>query len=129
MARRRIDPRARNAVLAIGAGRVAIGLGTLLATRPALRLLGFPDPDAPAVALGKLAGGRDVALGVVTLLARDDRDSLRAAALAGAGVDVADAVSLGLAGLRESGVARAGALGALSGGAAAIAGLRVANRL
>jgi Domain of unknown function (DUF4267) len=127
--RRRMDPRSRDELLAVAAGRVAIGVGTLVATRKALRLLGFPEPTPAALALGKLAGGRDVALGTLALLARNDRDTLRTAALAGAGVDIADALALGAAGLRQPETGRAGVLGALSGSSAALAGLRAARRL
>jgi hypothetical protein len=127
--RRTFDSSARRAVLGVAAGRIAIGVGALFVTRPALRVLGFPDPGAPANALGKLAGGRDVALGALALLARDEPTALRTAALAGAGVDASDAISLGIAALRDDGIGLAGAIGALSGSAAAVTGFWAARRL
>src|ERR1700709_115441 len=96
MPRRRSDPLARQAVLGIAAGRIAIGVGAMFVTGPALRALGFAEIDAAGTALGRIAGGRDIALGLLALAARDDRKALRAAALAGAAVDAADAVSFGI---------------------------------
>jgi Domain of unknown function (DUF4267) len=124
-----IDPAARAALLAVAAGRISIGVGALFATRPALRVLGFPEPDVSAWALGQLAGGRDLALGTLVLLAREDRPALRTAALAGAAVDAVDALTLGLAYRRSESIGPAGAIGALSGGAAAAVGLWAARRL
>jgi hypothetical protein len=113
---------ARKVVIAIAAGRIAIGAGALLATRPALGALGFPDTDASGHALARLAGGRDLALGALTLAARNDTAALRALALAGASLDAADALTLGLAGQRHSELRLAGIGGVVSGGGAALAG-------
>jgi hypothetical protein len=126
--RRRIDPRGRQLILAIAAGRVAIGVGTLLATRPALKVLGFAEADAAGLALGRIAGGRDIALGLLTLAARDDVEVLRTAALAAVAVDAGDAISFGLA-ARDPVARRAGLGGVVSGGAAAIAGAWAWRRL
>ena len=126
--RRQPDPLARQAVLAIAAGRIAIGVGTLLATRPAIGALGFGETDSSGLALAKLAGGRDLALGAVTLALRDDPAALRAAALAGAALDGADALTFILA-TGDPETRRAGLNGVLSGGAAALAGLWAWRRL
>jgi len=126
--RRRTDPLARQAVLGIAAGRIAIGVGAVFATRPALKALGFAETDAAGTALGRIAGGRDIALGVLALTARDDRKALRIAALAGAAVDAADAVTFGVA-ARDPGARRAGVSGVVSGGAAAITGTWAWRRL
>src|ERR1700709_780400 len=104
MPRRRSDPLARQAVLGIAAGRIAIGARAMFATGPAL---------------GRSAGGRDIALGLLALAARDDRKALRAAALAGAAVDAADAVSFGIA-ARDPLARPAGIGGGVSGRAPAI---------
>lgn len=126
--RARPDPAARRIALQIGASRVAIGLGALLATKPALRMMGFDHPEASGVALARLAGGRDVALGALTVAARDDRAQLRTMILVSSACDVADAVGLGLsAGQPET--RRAGLGGVLSGGAAAVAGMWAWRRL
>jgi Domain of unknown function (DUF4267) len=124
----RMDPKARQVALQIGGSRVAIGAGALLATRPALRLLGFGDPEATGVALAKLAGGRDIALGLLTLAARDDAQKLRTLLLVSSACDLADAVGLGAA-ARYPETRRAGIGGVVSGSAAAIAGFWAWRRL
>ena len=126
--RKRMDPKARQVALQIGASRVAIGAGTLLATRPALRLLGFGEPEAAGTALARLAGGRDVALGALTLAARDDGAKLRTLLLVSSACDIADAIGLGLS-ARSPKTRRAGVGGILSGSAAAVAGLWAWRRL
>jgi hypothetical protein len=129
MPRGTIDPAARNVTLAVAAGRISIGVGALFATRPALRALGFPEPDLQARVLGKLAGGRDIALGSLTMLGRDNPAALRTATLTGAGVDAVDAISLGLAAVHGEEMSPAVALGALSGGVAAALGIWAARRI
>lgn len=125
---KRVDPLARQAALAIAAGRIGIGVGALLATRPALRALGFPETDAAGRTLARLTGGRDVALGLLAFAARDDRGALRTATLVGAAVDATDALSLGAA-AGDPDTRPAGAIGFVSGGAAALAGLWAWRRL
>ena len=125
----RPEPGARAVTLAIAAGRVGIGIGALLATRTGLRILGFPETDSSGRALAKLAGGRDIALGALTLAARDDREALRRACLAGVAVDAGDALSFGTAVARGEDLNHAGMLGAVSGAAAAAAGAWAASRL
>jgi len=126
--RRKSDPLGRQMVLAIAAGRVAVGVGTLFATRPALGVLGFGETDPSGLALAKLAGGRDLALGTVTLALGDDPAALRTAALAGAMLDGADALTFVIA-TRDRETRRAGLNGVLSGGGAALAGLWAWRRL
>jgi hypothetical protein len=128
MRRRRIDPRARQAVLEIAAGRIAIGVAALAAPGAALRLLGFPQSDASGRALARVAGSRDIALGLLTLTARDDRARLRAVGVAAAGVDAADAVTFALA-ARDPALRRGGIGGSLSGTAAAAVGAWAWHRL
>jgi uncharacterized protein DUF4267 len=126
--RKRMDPRARQVALQIGGSRIGIGLGALLATRPALRLLGFGDAEATGVALARLAGGRDVALGALTLGARDDARKLGTLLLVSSACDIADAIGLGVS-ARHPQTRRAGIGGIVSGSAAALAGLWAARRL
>jgi hypothetical protein len=129
MARRRqIDPLGRRLTLTLGAGRVALGVGALFVTRPTLRAMGFGGTDAPGRALAKLAGGRDLALGLLTLAARDDGAALRTVTLAAAVLDGADAFSLGLA-ARDGDTRLAGLGGVASGGTAALAGAWAWRRL
>lgn len=115
-------------MLGIAAGRIAIGVGAVFVTRPALKALGFAEVDAAGTALGRIAGGRDIALGLLALAARDDRKALRIAALAGAAVDASDAVTFGVA-AKDPVARRAGIGGVVSGGAAALAGAWAWRRL
>jgi hypothetical protein len=124
----KVDPLARQVVLGIAAGRVAVGVGALLATGPALRALGFAETDAAGRALARLAGGRDIAIGLLTLAARDDAKALRLAALLAAAVDATDAVCFGVA-ARDRRARRAGLGGAASGSAAALTGAWAWRRL
>jgi hypothetical protein len=125
---RRIDPRGRQAALALGAARVGLGSGALFVTGPTLKALLFGETDAVGRALAKLAGGRDLALGLLTLAARDDARMLRTITLTAAVLDGGDAVSLGLA-ARDGDTRLAGLGGVASGGAAAIAGVWAWQRL
>lgn len=118
----------RQTALTLAAGRVAIGASALLATRPALRALGFGDAGARARALAKLAGSRDLVLGLLTLASRDDRRTLATVVLTGAALDAADAIALAIASA-EPKTRTAGLGGASSGAAAALAGLWAWRRL
>jgi hypothetical protein len=126
--RQRIDPLARRAVLGIAAGRIGIGVGALLATGPALKALGFAETDAGGRALARIAGGRDIAIGLLTVAARDDARALRLAALLAAAVDGTDAISFAIAG-RDPQMRRAGVGGSASGAAAALTGAWAYRRL
>jgi tryptophan synthase beta subunit len=126
--RRKPDPLARAAVLGIAGGRIAIGVGAVLATRPALKILGFEASDTSARALTRIAGGRDIALGLLTVAARDDRARLRETAAVAAGLDLGDAIAFGIAG-RDPAAGRAAVQGILSGGAAALVGAWAVRRL
>jgi hypothetical protein len=126
--RRKPDPLARTAVLGIAAGRTAIGVGALLATRPVLKVLGFDSSDTSARALARIAGGRDIAIGLLTFAARDDRVALREVTAAAAAVDLGDAICFGIAG-RDPAAGRAAVQGILSGGAAAAVGAWALRRL
>jgi hypothetical protein len=124
-----MNPAARREAVAIGAGRLLLGAAILAATRPALRGLGFPEPSDATVALARLAGGRDVALGLHALSVAGDRRRLREAVAIGALVDVGDAIAFGV-GLGGSPDTRRTAMrNAPAGAVAAIAGLRVLRRL
>lgn len=119
---------ARQAAIATAAARLAVGAGTLFATRPALRALGFAETDAAGTALAKVLGGRDLAIGALTLAARDDPAALRTAILAAAALDAADAVAFTIAAgdpeTRQGGVA-----GLLTAGAATLIGAWTWRRL
>jgi len=80
-----------------GAGRIALGLGLMVAPERALEVLGFPDAGPGAVVISRIAGVRDIVLGVNTILALNDPVRLRAASLANAGADAGDALTFSLA--------------------------------
>jgi len=123
-----MNRKARQVALQIGGSRVAIGLGILLATEPALRVFGFGEADAGGRALAKLGGGRDIAIGALTLAVRDDREALRTALLISCACDVADAIALGMS-TGNPQTRKAGIGGILSGSAAAVASLWARRRL
>ncbi len=115
------------AVLGVAAGRTAIGVGALLATRPALKALGFDASDTSSRSLARIAGSRDIALGVLTFAARDDRVALREVTAVATAVDLGDAIVFGIAG-RDPAAGRAAVQGILSGSAAAIVGAWAVRR-
>ena len=123
-----MDPKARQLALGIGIVRMAIGASILFATRPALRKMGFGATDTSGEALAKLGGGRDLALGAMTLAFHDDRAALRSAILVSGACDAADAVSLGIS-ARHPETRQAGIGGILAGSVAAAACLWIWRRL
>jgi Domain of unknown function (DUF4267) len=123
-----MDSKARQVALQIGASRVAIGVGVLFVTRPALRALGFGEESPSAEALAKLGGGRDIAIGALTLAARNDPGALRMTMLISSACDAADAVALGVS-ARHPETRKAGLGGLISGGAAAVVGFWAWRRL
>jgi hypothetical protein len=128
LGRRKMDPRGRQVALFLAADRVALGVGVLFATRPALKAMAFGEPGPAGEALAKFGGGRDLALGLLTLAARDDREMLRTLLVAGVALDSADAFSLGLAARRPE-TRTAGIGGVVAGSAAALVGLWSWRRL
>jgi hypothetical protein len=123
------DPLARNAVLAVAAGRLAIGIGAFFATRRALGALGFDEPSGATVALARLAGGRDLALAAHAFAVANDPVRLREAAAIGAAVDAGDAIAFGTALVTRDGIDRTAAMNAPLGAAAAAFGLWALRRL
>ena len=113
--------------VASGLGRIAIGVGMLVAPEPALRALGFSEVTAATVAISRVAGVRDLVLGVATLARLRDHGDLRAATLANAAADAGDTLAFGLAlGTPER---TAGSRGVAAALPAAVAGLWTAWRL
>jgi hypothetical protein len=113
--------------MAIGVTRLAIGATILSATRPALRSMGFGATDASGEALARLGGGRDIALGAVTLAVRDDRQALRTAILVAGACDATDAIALGVS--ARSPETRAAGIGGILAGGGALACLWIWRRL
>jgi hypothetical protein len=126
--RRRMDPVARRVAMQIGGSRVALGAAIFLATRPVLRAMRFPEPGPTGVALAKLGGGRDIAIGVLTLASLSDRERLRTVMLASNLCDLADATAFAFA-ARDPQMRLPTTSGVLSGGGAAAAGFWAWRRL
>jgi len=126
--RRRMDSKARRVALQIGGSRVALGMAIFLATRPTLRAMRFPEPGPTGVALAKLGGSRDIAIGALTLGALSDPDRLRTVLLVSNLCDLADASAFAFA-ARDPQMRLPGVTGVLSGAAAAAAGFWAWRRL
>jgi hypothetical protein len=119
------DVRAWSAIS--GLGRIVFGVGMLTAPEWAVRVLGFREPSAATVTVTRLAGGRDLVLGLVTLAGIQDGDRLRAATLANSVADAGDTLAFGLAlGTEERAAGLRGIAAALP---ATVAGLWTAWRL
>jgi hypothetical protein len=125
---RRVDPKARLVAMQIGGSRVALGSAIFLATRPVLRAMRFPEPGPTGVALAKLGGGRDIAIGALTLASLGDAGRLRTMMLASNLCDLADAAAFAFA-ARDPQMRLPTVSGVLSGTAAATAGFWAWRRL
>jgi Domain of unknown function (DUF4267) len=113
--------------LASGLARVAIGFGLLVAPERTARALGFQEVTPSTVAVSRVAGGRDLVLGIATLAALQDRNRLLAATLANAAADAGDTLAFGAAlGTSER---RAGAFGLAAAAPSTLAGIWTAWRL
>jgi hypothetical protein len=123
------DPLARRGAIAIAAGRIGIGIGALAFTRPALAALGFEDPQGGTVALARMAGVRDIALGLHALAVRDDAAALAQASVLGAAVDAGDAFAFGAALVNRDGIDRTSLTNLPIAGSAVVAGAWVSSRL
>jgi hypothetical protein len=82
--------------LVSGFGRIGFGVGMLAAPERALRVLGFTDVSPATVAVTRVAGVRDLVLGLVTVASLENRDRLRTATLANAVADAGDTVAFGI---------------------------------
>ena len=79
-----------------GGGRIAFGVGMLTAPEWALRVLGFTEVVPATVAVTRIAGVRDLVLGLVTVVGLQDRDRLRRATVANAVADAGDTLAFGI---------------------------------
>ncbi len=111
-----------------GFGRIAIGLGLAFTPELAMRTLGFAQPSPATVTAARLAGGRDIVIGALTIAALDDPARLRTATLAAAAVDAGDALTFAAA-LGEPETQRAALRGLAAALPATLAGLWAAWRL
>ena len=113
--------------LVSASGRVAIGLGMLVAPERSLRVLGFSEVSSATAAVARIAGVRDLVLGAVTLAAIDDPDRLRTATLGNAAADAGDSAAFAIA--LSAGERSAGARGLAAALPATLGGLWMAWRL
>lgn len=121
------DRLGRAGAVAIGLGRIAVGATALAATRPALRTLGLGTEDGTIV-LARMAGLRDIALGLHALSVRDDARALASASTLGALADAGDAAAFAAL-ARSRGVDRTVLMNAPVAAFAAAAGAWVSGRL
>jgi hypothetical protein len=122
------DRLARLIAVALAGGRLAIGAGIWLAPRFVARSLGFGEPGAAALALGRIAATRDLVLGTWQARALDDRDEMRRATRATVLADAGDALTFALA-LRDDEGRTAGIRGLAGALPATLAGLWLIRRL
>jgi len=115
--------------VAIAVARIGIGVAAFALTRPALRLAGFSRPDGSTVALARLAGARDIALGAHALANRDDRRRLSGATALATAVDLGDAIAFGSALVGRDGIDRTALMNFPVAAAAVVAGSWSAARL
>lgn len=121
------DSLGRAGAIAIGVGRIGVGVGALAATRPALRMLGLGTEDGTVV-LARMAGIRDLALGLHALSVRDDARALAQASALAALADAGDAAAFAAL-ARRRGVDRTVLMNAPVAAFAAVAGAWVSARL
>jgi hypothetical protein len=113
----------------LAAGRIAIGTAIWLAPRLSIKALGFDPRNPQAIALARLAGTRDLALGALTMVSLRDLGAARRLSVVNAVVDAADATALTLPFARRHPIGPAAALGATSAVLAALAGAWTAREL
>ena len=110
-------------LLALAAGRVAIGVAPIVAATATSRLLGFPaDHDNPTARLmARLFGVRDAGLGAIVVMNLGDPDGLRRALWLNLAMDLADALMIAVPLVRRQGIDRPATLSlALALGGAAM---------
>jgi hypothetical protein len=113
----------------LGAVRVAIGAAIWLLPDQAMRGLGFDPGDPQAMALARIAGSRDIALGALAVATAGDPARGATLARVNALVDAGDAAAFGGAFVRREGIDRAAIAGFTAAAGATVLGLWVAERL
>lgn len=116
------------AARALALARIAIGASIWAAPRQAMAALGFDAGNPQTMALGRLAGTRDLALGGAALATANDAAAARAMLRLNAAVDAGDALTFAIPLFRREGIDRAAVLGVVSAVAASAAGFWLAAR-
>lgn len=124
-----IDSLAKSGLIGIAAARIGIGIATFGFPRQALKGLGFDEPDGADIALSRLAGGRDIALGLHALRTLGERERMREVTALGALVDLGDAVAFGAALARAGTTRRIGVRNFPLAASATLAGAYIYRRL
>lgn len=111
------------AVIAMGLGRIALGLAPFVAPRGSARLLGFPlAHDTPTTRLmARFFGVRDIGLGILAFYAVKHPEAAPFIFLFNAMMDLGDLFSIAIPLVKRQGIDRAAimsALFALTGGLA-----------
>ena len=109
-------------------GRIAIGAGLWAAPELTSRVLGFGEPDARMLALGRVAATRDLVLGALQLSALGDRRRLSQVSAAVAACDAGDTLAFALA-VGDRKTRAAGLRGVLGAAVATAAGAWLTSRL
>jgi hypothetical protein len=86
-------------IIALSAGRIALGLAPFVAAAPSARLVGFPaeHDNATARLMGRLFGVRDIGLGVLGLYALAHPEVRTFIFLLNAAMDAGDLVAVAMA--------------------------------
>jgi hypothetical protein len=127
--RRGPAPVVRALATGIAWARVGIGAGVWASPRGSMWVLGFESSNPQVMALARLAGTRDLALGGLAVATLSDRDRAAEVARINAGVDALDSLAFAIALLRRQGIDRAALMGAVSAAGAAAAGMWLAREL
>ena len=112
----------RALIAGMGAARFGIGASVWIAPRAAMRVLGFEPDNGQVLALARLGGTRDLALGAIAIATRADPTTATAVARVNASVDGFDALAFAIALVRREGIDRAAVMGASSASIAAAIG-------
>jgi hypothetical protein len=128
--RRGVSERTLGFATFMGVGRIAFGAAMVLAPRPFLVAMRTPSDQISDSArlLTRMTGMRDVLLGIHVLRSRDERESLRRAALLNAAADSGDAAFLAIS-TRWPGFFVAGASGVPVAAGAAVSFMLLARSL
>jgi hypothetical protein len=96
-------------ILAMGAGRVLLGLIPFVAAKSSARLVGFPvDHDNPTTRLmARLFGVRDIGLGVLVFFAIRHPETLAFVVVLNALTDFGDLIAISIPLFRRQGIDRA----------------------